>query len=93
MCPFGTIPISDPGTNLNVVAGNLIGIDSNLAPSLGNGGNGIQIADGAQSNSIGGSTALANTIDSNAVALLRRGGVTISAVVSVHFDRVQVVKP
>ena len=45
--------IGGTGTNFNVVAGNLIGVDITGANALGNGNNGVWIADGAQSNRIG----------------------------------------
>ena len=59
---YSGIRISDPGTNFNSVAGNDIGSNSDFISGLGNGDDGIQIANGAQSNTIGGSTALANNI-------------------------------
>ena len=59
---FSGIRISDPGTNFNSVSGNDIGSNSDFISGLGNGDDGIQIANGAQSNTIGGSTALANNI-------------------------------
>ena len=45
--------ISDSGTNSNVVAGNLIGTDASGVNPLGNGGVGVFIQNGAQSNVIG----------------------------------------
>jgi titin len=62
---FSGIRISDPGSNLNTVAGNFLGTDKTGAVNLGNGDNGVTIANGAQSNQVGGSPALANTIAFN----------------------------
>jgi titin len=45
--------IGDAGTNANVVAGNFIGTDPTGTVALGNGGVGVFIASGAQSNIIG----------------------------------------
>ena len=59
---YSGIRVSDPGTNFNSVSGNDIGSNSDFISGLGNGDDGIQIANGAQSNTIGGSTALANNI-------------------------------
>ena len=39
--------IGGAGTNLNVVAGNLIGVDETGTTAMGNGNNGVWIADGA----------------------------------------------
>ena len=47
------VMISDTGTNSNVVAGNLIGTDAGGQNPLGNGGVGVFILNGAQSNRIG----------------------------------------
>ena len=60
------ITLSDPGTTFNTVSGNFIGTDTALGyTSLNNGEDGISIRNGAQSNTIGGSTALANFIRFN----------------------------
>ena len=45
--------IGGTGTNFNAVAGNLIGVDEAGTTAIGNGNNGVWIADGAQSNRIG----------------------------------------
>ena len=58
------VSISDAGTNFNTVSGNWIGIDPSVN-HLPNGQDGVSISNGAQSNMIGGSTALANVIDLN----------------------------
>jgi len=50
---FAGIFMSDPGTNLNVIAGNYVGVDSSGAKALGNSGVGIYLANGAQNNRIG----------------------------------------
>ncbi|MFI5457897.1 MAG: MBG domain-containing protein [Isosphaerales bacterium] len=64
---FSGVSLSDPGTNFNSVSGNYIGTNPTLgSTSLGNGEDGVSIANGAQSNTIGGSTALANFIRFNA---------------------------
>ncbi len=47
------VQISDDGTRLNTVAGNLIGTDLNGTADLGNGGSGVAIID-AHSNTVGG---------------------------------------
>ena len=56
---YSGIRISDAGTDFNAVAGNDIGTDANNDTStLGNGDDGISIANGAQSNMIGGADGL-----------------------------------
>jgi hypothetical protein len=50
------IAILDDDTNQNEVSGNYIGTDYTGTYALGNGANGVMIADGASSNTIGGST-------------------------------------
>ncbi len=57
---------SAANTTNNVVAGNYIGTNAAGATNLGNGASGILISAGAQSNQVGGSTALANLIAYNA---------------------------
>src|SRR5208283_2863749 len=53
------VSLTDPGTNFDTVTGNYIGTNPTLgATGLGNGEDGVSIANGAQSNTIGGSTAL-----------------------------------
>jgi hypothetical protein len=47
------VDISDSGTNGNVVAGNFIGTDSSGTIAIGNGGGGLDIVNGAQSNRVG----------------------------------------
>jgi len=49
--------IGDSGTDSNTVSGNYIGTDVNGTADLGNSSEGIRIAVGAQSNTIGGTTA------------------------------------
>jgi hypothetical protein len=51
------VMISDTGTDNNVVSGNYIGTDVSGTVALRNSGNGIVISEGAQSNTIGGTTA------------------------------------
>jgi hypothetical protein len=65
---FSGIRISDPGSNLNLVAGNFIGTDKTGTLALANGSDGIMVANGAQSNQIGGSITLANVIAFNTQA-------------------------
>ena len=48
--------ILEPGTNHNVVSGNYIGTDASGTADLGNSRIGVWIWDGAQSNTIGGTT-------------------------------------
>ncbi len=64
--------ITDPGTTGNRVAGNAIGTDSQgnasvdaLGHSLGNGYNGVDIGNGASSNTVGGTTSLSRNVVSN----------------------------
>ncbi len=52
--PTSGVLISDPGTSGNVVDGDLIGTDSSGFFALPNGGNGVQIQNGATNNKIGG---------------------------------------
>jgi titin len=54
------------GTSNNRVAGNFIGTDASGTMALGNNRNGIEAADGAHQNILGGSGSLANTIAFNA---------------------------
>jgi len=51
------VSITGSGANNNKVLGNYIGTDVNGTAALGNSGNGVSIGDGAQSNTIGGTTA------------------------------------
>jgi len=53
----GGIGIGDWGTDGNVVVGNLIGTNASGAVPLGNNQGGVSISEGAQNNTIGGSTA------------------------------------
>ena len=62
---FSGVRIDDPGTNFNVMAGNFIGTDVNGTAVLGNGSDGVTVAGGARSNSIGGTTSSGNTIREN----------------------------
>jgi hypothetical protein len=70
---FNGVTISDPGTNQNMVAGNFIGTDPTGTVSMANGNSGVDIANGAQGNIIGGGVALANRIAFNKWA-----GVTVT---------------
>lgn len=54
--------LSDPGTSNNIVQGNYIGTDVTGAQAFGNGGNGIDVGDGAQNNLIGGTAAGAGNV-------------------------------
>ena len=54
--------ISDTGTSNNVVQGNYIGTDITGALAFGNGGNGINVGNGAQNNIIGGTAAGAGNV-------------------------------
>ncbi len=62
------IVISDAGTTSNTVAGNWIGTNPTGATTLGNATNGITMANGAQSNKIGGSATTGNVIAFNSQA-------------------------
>jgi len=64
---FQGVALSDPGTNNNVVAGNLIGTDVTGTAALPNGDGGIDILNGASSNRIG-----FDGTSSAAVAVLER---------------------
>ena len=54
--------IAEPGTSQNLVQGNYIGTDVTGTVALGNGFNGIVIGAGAQSNTVGGTTAGARNV-------------------------------
>ena len=54
--------ISDTGTTLNVVQGNIIGLNAPGTAALGNGFSGVGIFTGAVSNTIGGTTAAARNV-------------------------------
>ena len=59
--------ITDPGTGLNKVQGNLIGTDATGSTALPNHNNGIDILQGATNNTVGGTTAGArNVVSGNA---------------------------
>ena len=65
----GGVDIENSGTDDNVVDGNYIGTDSNGDTGLGNVVNGVEILDGASSNTIGGTASNAgNTIAANTAA-------------------------
>ena len=57
------IIIWQPGTAHNLVAGNYIGTDKTGSVALGNTGHGIDIFNGAQSNTIGGTSAASRNVD------------------------------
>ena len=69
--------IGGTGTDSNIVAGNLIGVDATGSNAMGNGNNGIWIADGSQSNRIGvnpddpGAAAEPNVISANSYSGIR----------------------
>jgi autotransporter-associated beta strand protein len=66
---FSGVLVSDAGSNSNQVAGNFIGTNKTTTLALPNGNNGVAISNGAQSNQVGGGTAvLGNTIAFNALA-------------------------
>ncbi len=62
---YSGVTITDSGTNSNIVAGNWIGTNKTGTLSLPNAENGVNIANGAQNNQVGGSAALGNTIEFN----------------------------
>lgn len=63
---YDGISIASSGTNLNLVQGNFIGTDAAGTGTIANGFRGITIFDGAQSNTIGGTTTGAgNVISAN----------------------------
>ena len=74
------VDISDAGTNGNVIAGNLIGTDPSGSLPLGNGGVGVFIVNGAQSNVLGtngdgkGDAAERNVISNNPFQGVFMGG-------------------
>ena len=55
------VAIADTGIQLNSVAGDWIGNNPADSFTVSNGGDGVAILHGAESNTIGGSVALANT--------------------------------
>ncbi len=65
---YSGILITDSGTNSNTVAGNWIGTNKTGAASLPNAENGVDIANGAENNPVGGSVALASLIIDNTEA-------------------------
>jgi len=66
--------IGDSGTDSNTVSGNYIGTDVNGTADLGNSSEGIRIAVGAQSNTIGGTTAGEKNIISGNIGGVFIGG-------------------
>ncbi len=56
------IYIGDAGTNANVVAGNLIGLNATGTAAVKNGFAGVEIGNGAQNNIVGGTTAAARNV-------------------------------
>ena len=56
------VSISDPGTNNNLVAGDLIGTIVSGTAALGNGTDGVLIANSAHGNTVGGTSAAAHDI-------------------------------
>jgi parallel beta-helix repeat protein len=65
---FSGVTITDAGTSGNLIAGNRIGTDVTGQTALPNGEYGVNIANGAQNDTIGGSVALSNTIAFNSWA-------------------------
>ena len=73
------VTIDGPGTMLNLVQGNDIGVDASGAAALANGSAGISVFDGAQSNTIGGSTAgVRNVISGNVYQAVTIDGASTS---------------
>ena len=70
--------LAGAGTNQNIVAGNHIGTDVTGSNAIGNGLDGVLVAEGASGNAIGGLSSLANTIAFNGAA-----GVNISSMTTV----------
>jgi hypothetical protein len=68
------VNISGSGTTGNLVGGNRIGICGNGTSSCSNGGNGVLIQSGAQSNTVGGSSVTSRNVISGNIS----GGVRIS---------------
>ncbi len=63
---FQGVLIADPNTDDNVVAGNLIGLNAAGSAALPNGWSGVELAQGAQGNTVGGfSVAARNVISGN----------------------------
>ena len=56
------VALTDAGTDGNVVEGNYLGTDATGTRALGNGGAGVSLADGAQYNTVGGTTAAARNV-------------------------------
>jgi hypothetical protein len=56
------VNLTDAGTDDNVVEGNYLGTDATGTHALGNGGAGVSIADGAQYNTVGGTTTAARNV-------------------------------
>ncbi len=54
--------LSDSGTNNNLVEGDYIGTDATGSHALGNGGAGVEVTNGAQYNTVGGTSAAARNI-------------------------------
>jgi hypothetical protein len=59
---FDGVDIDGPNTTNNLVAGNIIGLKADGSAKLENGGVGLQLHTGAQSNTVGGTTAAARNI-------------------------------
>ena len=83
---FNGIEITDAGTNSNLVAGNWIGTNSS-GTSLPDAQNGVDVANGAENNQVGGSAALANMIIDNTGAgvAVTDAGTTGN---SIRFDKI-----
>ena len=74
---FSGIEVSDAGTNTNVVEGNYVGTDVTGTKALANGSDGILVDNGAQSNTIGGTTTGArNLVSGNSFAGIQVEGTT-----------------
>jgi hypothetical protein len=77
------IYISDSGTNSNVVAGNYVGLDVSGTKPLGNGGVGVYLANGTQSNRIGVSSSDADPAgESNVISSNPYQGVAVQGTAS-----------
>jgi titin len=73
------VRVAGAGTQGNVVAGNLIGTNATGSAALGNGGDGVRVANGAQSNRIGtDGNGIGDAAEGNVIAFNGGVGVAIS---------------